>query len=207
MSSTSRTFVYIFTVGFIMFIIGSGCSFLANDRIKEVNIIEAQNMLPFQICLPVYIPEGIEMSDLVEYDDDFGSEAEVSISIFYYLPDNRKPVIAVKEWNAPGNVGRMNLRSEVVQRSALRDLLNWLTNTHEINENESQVSANYENYNHNGIDYLLVEIQQPEALQAALVRWEIEPVGYDIFSLLSGEESKRIASSVTNCISIPIATP
>lgn len=166
---------------------------------ENTTLEEAQSLLPFQICLPTYIPADLIRKELVAVEGEIKSQAEVSLRMDYVHPGDENPIVTLKEWNAPGNVGEINPHNETDRKVALKSLLTWLTDASEAEKLLDQVIANYEVYEHEGKEHLIVEIQSPDSLRSVGISWKDEPIGYQVFSHLSIEESKKVADSISNC--------
>jgi len=97
------------------------------DEIKEgITLSEAQSLLPFQICLPDYLPAGVTMSEAVRYHNEFGDPGEADISIEYYAAEDEEPVVMIYERHAPGRLSEIDLIGSTARRVAIRDLLGWM---------------------------------------------------------------------------------
>lgn len=180
---------------------------IAGETRDDLTLSEAQALLPFQICLPAYIPADLKGNDLVVVEGEIKSQAEVNLRIDYVRPGNETSIVTIKEWNAPGNVGRIDPYNETDQKVALKSLLTWLTDGSEAEKLLKQVVGNYEVYNDEGTEYLIVEIQLPDSLRSVGINWKAESVGYQVFTRLSVEEAKRVADSMSICGTVPTSTP
>ena len=172
---------------------------ITNEARQSTTLQEAQTLLPFQICLPKYIPVDLKRNELVVVEGEIKSQAEVSLRIDYVRPENETPIVTVKEWNAPGNVGKIDPSNETDRKVALNSLLTWLTNRIEAEKLLEQVIANYKVYNSEGTEGLIVEIQSPDSLRSVRISWQDDPIGYQVFARLSIEEAKKVADSISNC--------
>ena len=176
---------------------------ITNETRENTTLQEAQSLLPFQICLPTYMPVDLKRKELVVVEGEIKSQAEVNLRIDYVRPGNETPMVTIKEWNAPGNVGKIDPHNETDRKVALKSLLTWLTDRSEAEKLLEQVIVNYEVYNGEGTEHLVVEIQSPDSLQSVRISWQDDPIGYQAFTRLSVEEAKRVADSISNCGGTP----
>lgn len=176
---------------------------ITNETRENTTLAEAQAMLPFQICLPAYIPADLKRNELVVVEGEIKSQAEVNLKIDYVRPGNENPIVTIKEWNAPGNVGKIDPHNETDRKVALKSLLTWLTDRSEAEKLLEQVIVNYEVYNGAGTERLVVEIQSPDSLRSVRISWQDDPIGYQVFTRLSMEQAKRVADSISNCGGAP----
>lgn len=182
---------------------------ITGETRDNLTFSEAQALLPFQICLPTYIPSRLERNDRVVVKGEIKSQTEVNVRIDYVSPGSEKPIVTLKEFNLQGVRGRMDPYDEATRRRAIESLLAWLLDSDwdKVEKMTNEVIVGYEVYDINDIEHLVVEIQEPESLQSVRIYWQDGPVGYQVFTRLSAEEAKRVSDSMSICGTVPTSTP
>ena len=192
----------------------AGCiSPVSPDTVKEgIPLEEAQGLLPFKVCLPEFVPNGVNISETVLYHDEFGDPYESDITIDYFGGDKENAVFTIYERHGPGV--RSDFHDSTTQRVSMRRLMDWRVDWKTIEDFENQIDeldkngvVEYQIYTFDS-ERLIVEIKSPEALKATMITWRLsENVLIDVYSHLSVEETKLIANSVPNCNPVPTVTP
>ena len=175
------------------------------DTVKEnISIGEAQALLPFQICLPGYLPTGAEMRSGVRYHDEFGDPNESDVTIDYQDKEELETVLTIYERHGPPS--QLDADDNVTRNLNLEQLIAWQVGWPNVDAASEQVIATYGVYA-DGSDRLMIEITSPESLRATLVTWNLSDyVLVDIYSHLSLEETRKVAESMRDCTALPAGT-
>jgi hypothetical protein len=205
LTGVSLTFVVVSIVGCNIGII--------SDTVKEgISLEEAQELLPFQVCLPGYVPDGVKISKTVRYHAEFGDPNESDITVDYFSVDKETPVFTVYERHGPG--GKSDFHDKTTQHVSMRRLMAWQLDWETTEEFEKEIDRldrqgiiEYQVYTFDS-ERLIAEIKSPDNLKAVLITWDLsEHVLIDIYSHLSVEETKLIANSVMGCDVISTVIP
>lgn len=179
----------------------SGCRlppelFPADETREDISLEEAQSLTPFAICLPTYVPAGIEMTPRITYHADFGDPMESDVRLRYYSSDDQELVIEIYQRHRPRAVTPEELAEEV-RSFYVRELLKWATDGAEVDsETRALLTVNVTKYEDDDMARWLFEIVKPTSLHANMVSWGSAPVYYDIYTRLSTEEAKSIVRSI-----------
>ena len=64
----------------IILLLCNGC-FPGDTKMDDLSFEEAQELVPFRICRPAYVPTGLGISQVVQYHADFGDPMESDVTI------------------------------------------------------------------------------------------------------------------------------
>jgi hypothetical protein len=193
----------------ILLMIG-GCSlplFPDDDTRENIPLAEARSLAPFGICLPSYLPEGVELSPQVVYHAEGGSPDESDVRLRYYFSEDHELAIEVFQKYAPGRLANPDLDEADALEAHRRELLAWVVGWPEVDKTMSTITTNTTIYEDDKLKHGLFEIIEPVSLRANMMVWAKRPVGYAVYTRLSTEEAKQIAKSITDCMIKPTATP
>jgi hypothetical protein len=193
----------------LLLVVSAGCGTYRapiDETRDDISLAEAQNLFPVAICLPAYVPTGVEAVPHLTYHADFGDPADSELYLRYYLRDRQDLAfeIILVPWPSVRNVGLYE--SDEARQSAIRDLLGWLVGRPKVKETEPQVTTKAFRHQ-DDIERWSFEIVEPASLRANLVVWGNTPVYYRVYSRLMAEETLKIAQSIPDCTSKPGATP
>jgi len=193
----------------LLLVISVGCGTYRApiDETRDgISLAEAQNLFPVAICLPAYVPTGVEAAPRITYHADFGDPADSELYLRYYLRDHQDLAfeIILVPWPSVRNVGLYE--SKEARQSAIRDLLGWLVGRPKVKDTEPQVTTEAIKHQ-DDMERWLFEIVEPDSLRANLVVWGNSPVYYRVYSRLSAEEVMKVARSIPDCAPEPTATP
>jgi hypothetical protein len=177
----------------------NGC-FPGDTKIDDLSFEEAQELVPFRICRPAYVPTGLGISPNVRYHADFGDPMESDVTISIVDLATNEIVLEINERYAPGRLGELRDDIEKHHRVQVRDLLGWLEGWPRVDELQPQVETNHDYLlEEDGEYYLITQLTEPENLTSVMIRVAHDPVGYSVYSLLPLEEMLKVAYSLENC--------
>jgi hypothetical protein len=195
--------------------VGSACNVLlpppenlvpADEIREDISLEEAQRLFPVAICLPAYLPSGIESTPRIVYHADFGDPQDSELRLRYYRSSGNELALEVYEMPWPG-VSNVDLnKSEYTRQLAIRDLLAWMVGWPKVDEIKVQVNSQATKYR-DDLDRWLFQIIEPDSLRSNVIEWGNDPVLYRVYTRLSTDEAKRVAKSITDCMMKPTATP
>lgn len=199
----------------LLLAVGSGCDILlpppenlvpADETHENISLAEAQGLFPVAICLPTYVPAGIESTPRITYHADFGDPQDSDLRLRYYQSSGGELAIEVYQIPWPGVSNTDLNKSEYTRQLVMRDLLAWVVGWSKVDEVNAQVTTKTTKYQDN-LDRWLFEIIEPASLRANMIEWGNDPVLYRVYTHLSAEEAKQIAESITDCMIKPTTTP
>lgn len=180
---------------------------IAADEIREnISLTEAESLFPAKICLPVYMPSGIDPTPSITYHADFGDPQDSDLRLRYYRSNDQVLMMEIYQIPWPGVSRQILNESEESRQLSIRDLTAWLVGWSKVEEAKTQIRTNATKYQ-DGTEHWLFEILEPTSLRANMIEWGQDSVYYRIFSRLSVEETKKTAQSLTNCTTSPKVTP
>jgi hypothetical protein len=191
---------------------------ITDVRLQGISLEEARRRAPFPICLPEWLPEGLEGPEL-SFHAEWGAPWVADVT-FNYLHQDR-PILEIKQANLP-------LEWEDRDRKYYYDgyikfvLLKWQLGAeaaeHLLPKAESIFLGDIE---HNGRRYQVYELVNPSIYHAYWISWwkddpkfsyspPGEPDGYGIYyrilSRLSLIDTLKVAQNLENCL-YPLPTP
>jgi hypothetical protein len=184
----------------------SGCRlppelFPADETREGISLEEAQSLAPFAICLPIYIPAGIEVTPRVTYHADFGDPMESDVRLRYYSSDDQELVIEIHQQHYGPRAATPEELTEHVRGLYIRDLLDWATDGAEVDSRtRALLTVNVAKYQDDEMVRWLFEIVEPTSLYANMVSWGSAPVYYDVYTRLSTEEAKSVVRSIPDVL-------
>lgn len=120
---------------------------------QEMSLEEAQELLLFDVCLPLVIPEGLHQETLVGYQADFGDPQEGNITINFLNDENGTKVFSITEHFVPKELMRPPDNQEFDRINLRRDLLAWMVGWEDVWNLRFKVSDSYKVLRmDNGID-------------------------------------------------------
>jgi len=181
----------------------SGCRlppelFPADETREDISLEEAQSLAPFTICLPTYVPAGIEMTPRITYHADFfGDPMESEVRLRYYGSYDQELVIEIYQQHYGPRAATPDELAEAVRSFYVRELLKWATGEAEVDSRTmALLTVNVTKYQDDDTARWLFEIVKPTSLHANMVSWGNAPVYYDVYTRLSVEEAKSVVRSI-----------
>ena len=171
---------------------------------EDITMEEAQSLVTFPICVPTYIPPGIDSNLSINYlAEEVNLPEETYIRLLYTRIDDRKEVIEVIQNYTPDKELRAEFSESEVEGAKV-SLLNWmypfrffseskLEATMEQLQMEASVSTT------NGMVWWLYEIVDPSEYRSTMTKWVVNNVEFRIFSYLPAEEIKKVTLSMLEC--------
>ena len=169
----------------------------ADETRVGISLTEAQNLVPFTICLPEYLPDIVGKDAQITYHADFGDPMESDIQLRYYRRGTTEVVVEIVENHWPRASSQYKI-TEISKESSLRDLLAWIVGWKKWEEAMVQAQATF-SVDQDDPQRSLVEITDPPALRANLIEWAKDPVFYRLYTRLPTQDALQIAVSVTDC--------
>lgn len=201
-----RAKLAVFLVGIL--VASSGCSFpiFPDDETREnISLNEAQSLVPFTICIPTYLPDGVGPSPQITYHAEGGNPQESDVRLLYR--EGNELIVEVVQTHAPGRLANPNFDDPASPEAGIRELLAWRVEWPKVDEIRNEVTTDVTLYEDGDLRRSLFEILDPSSLQANMIMWGKEPVGYRLFTRLSADEAKQVAGSMSDCSPKPTGTP
>ena len=187
-----------------------GCSlplFPDDDTRENIPLSEAQSLVPFGICQPSQVPDGVESSPQVIYHAEGGSQEESDVRLRYHFMDDHELAIEVFQKYAPGRLADPDLDEADALEAHRRQLLAWVVDWPEVDKTMPAITVNTNIYEDDKLNYGLFEIIEPASLRANMIVWAKEPVGYAVYTRLPTDEAKQVVESMSDCSPNLIGTP
>jgi len=170
----------------------------------DITIEEAQGLVSFPICIPTYIPPGIDANPKINFDADAANAPEETyIRLIYKQIDNRKEVIEVIQNYTPDK-GMRAERYEFEREAAKVSLLYWMYPLRFISESKldatkEQIQMEASASKTNETVWWFFEIVNPSEYRSTMTKWVVNNVEYRIFSYLPAEEIKKVTLAMLEC--------
>ena len=164
---------------------------------EDITMEEVQSLVSFPICVPTYIPPGIDSNLSINYlAEEVNNPDDTYIRLLYTRIDYRKEVIEVIQNYTPDK-GLKAEFSESEREGAKVSLLDWMYPLRFIFESQLdaaveqiQMEANVSTTN--GTVLWLYEIIDPSEYRSTMTKWVVNNVEYRIFSYIPAEGIKKI---------------
>jgi len=180
---------------------------LPKDTLKEnITLREAQNLVSFPVCVPSYVPAGIDPQPQVIYESDAANVAEETyVRLRYKQLDAGKDILEVYQRYTPDETMKTKYPESVVE-GAEAALLNWISYPRLLSESELTVAAERAHIDANVLQtdqtvWWLYEIHDPTEYRSTMAKWIGNHVEYRILSYLPAEEIKKVTMSMLECTS------
>lgn len=187
-----------------------GCSlplFPDDDTRENIPLAEVQRLVPFEICQPSQLPDGVESSPQVVYHAEGGNPDESDVRLRYYFLENHELAIEVFQKHAPGRLATPHFNDPASPEAGIRELLAWEVGWSKMDEMRKGVTTDVTLYEDGDLERGLFEILDPPSLQANMIMWGKEPVFYRLFTRLSADKAKQVVESMSDCSPKLIGTP
>jgi hypothetical protein len=186
---------------------GCNCVFLEGfglaEEIREgISLEEAQELVPFTICLPTYLPSGIEATPHITYHADLGDPVESDVRLKYFVEGSQEPTLEIYQQHSP-RASTPETLDDSVSGFFVRELVawqvSWEAGWEEVDEISKQASVEITEHQNNDTRYWVYEILTPSSLSANLIAWGYDPVDYALYTRLPLEDAKKVAVSIPSC--------
>lgn len=171
---------------------------------EDITMEEAQSLVSFPICVPTYIPPGIDANLSINYlAEEVNIPEETYIRLLYKRIDDRKEVIEVIQNYTPDK-GMKAEDSKFEREAAKINLLNWMFPLRFFSESrldaaKKQLQMEASVSTTNGTVWWLFEIIDPDEYRSTRTKWKVNHVEYQIFSYLPAEEIKKVTLAMLEC--------
>jgi hypothetical protein len=171
---------------------------------EDITMEEAQSLVSFPICVPTYIPPGIDSNLSINYlAEEVNNPDETYIRLLYKRIDDHKEVIEVIQNYTPDKGIRAEY-SELELARAKVSLLDWMYPSRFIFESQldaakKQIQMEASVSTTSGTIWRLYEIVDPGKYRSTMTKWVVNNVEYRIFSYLPAEEIKKVTLAMLEC--------
>lgn len=175
---------------------------LVDETIENIDLGNAQELVPFVICFPEYVPPSLNNTPVITYHAEWGDPEEPEIRLKYYDYNTGDLKLEIIETHAKNFNGYKTDRSLDSQESSVRQLLYWLLvdkSTFDDIFDRIVFSGNY--YIHKDKVIWILSLDNPGEYQAIVIDLGLAPVSYKIYSKLPVDETIKIAESLLICSS------
>src|SRR5688572_174843 len=168
---------------------------------EDITMEEAQSLVSFPICVPTYIPPGIDSNLSINYlAEEVNIPEETYLRLLYKRIDDRKEVIEVIQNYTPDK-GMKAEDSKFEHEAAKINLLNWMFPLRFFSESrldaaKKQLQMEASVSTTNGTVWWLYEIVDPREYRSTMTKWVVSNIELRIFSYLPAEEIKKVTLSM-----------
>jgi|GEM_PF-6787580 hypothetical protein len=171
---------------------------------EDITMEESQSLVSFPICLPPYIPPGIDSNFSINYlAEEVNIPEETYIRLLYTRVDDREVVLEIIQNYTPDK-GMKAEYSELELARAKVSLLDWMFPLRFILESQLdaavkqiQMEANVSKTGETV--WWLYDIVDPKKYRSTMTKWIVNNVEYRIFSYLPAEEINKITLAMLEC--------
>jgi hypothetical protein len=172
---------------------GVGPNWPFNER--NISIEEAQNLAPYDICLPSWLPSGVFSTPTFSYHEDRDTmSGPPQEAIFYvsYSDSEGDTVMEFQELQFGGDPPSIRSSDFYARR-----LVRWLVGLDQAEDLEPLIVWSSSTFQENGFTYEAVEITSPTEARGSIITWQSESVGYVLYSRLTVTTTLEVAKSVS----------
>jgi len=161
-----------------------------SDHYQPSSLEEAQELAPYNICAPSYLPAEINPSPIIRYLDVWPDNS-AELIFGYNQRDTTERWVEIRQWYRPSeqyydpNIASLE-----------KSLVVWLVGWDRTEEILGEVTTDVTRYETDGVDRWLVEIVAPVSLRGSVVEWTDGKTTYRVYSVLESEETVTIANSI-----------
>lgn len=165
---------------------------------------EAQSLVVFPICIPAYIPPGVDTNPEISFVADAVNDPNArEIWLTYRGAADQKTVFEVNQRHTPYE-GMLTAPTESSSEGAKVSLLNWMFPWRffyepMLNAAKRETKIEITVIQTNQIVWWLYEIVDPRQYRSTMTQWVRNHVEYRIMSYLSAEEIKKVTLSMFEC--------
>ncbi len=178
---------------------------LPHDTVRQnITLEEAQGLVSFPICMPVYIPPEVNPKPQIIYDADAANvPQETYIRLRYQQVGSHEKIFEIYQRYTP-DAGMRISYPEMAQEGAKVNLLDWISYPKFLSEAEMEVAMTHTQMassvlQANGIVWWTYEITDPSEYRSTMTKWIKDHVEYRILSYLPAEEIEKVTLSMFEC--------
>ena len=203
----SRKGVY-FVLAMMMGLLESCWGLPTNIYRDNLTLQEAQSLVSFQICVPGYIPPGIDPNPNIinQAEGPEIIQEENYIRLQYKFTDNHKKAFEVYQRftnDKEFTLQSLDTITESIREGSKVDLLYWMAvgylSESKIRSIVEQMKIEVDVFQTKQTVWLFYEIVDPEQYRSTKTYWVTNHVEYRILAYLPAEEIKAITQSMMNC--------
>ena len=173
---------------------------LRDDWREGLSLAEAQDLVPFPICLPQYLPASLDEEFTLIYHADWGDPVEVGsdVRLRYYSADTRELAIEVYQGHTPGEIGTtaQDRSKKDGKGSYYARLLSHWALGEQYTEYLDVIDLTASLYRDDARIYWLFQDKSPVLRTITMMKWIDANITYYIYSRLPVDETKRIVRSM-----------
>jgi hypothetical protein len=196
---------------------------ITDVRLQGVSLEEARRRAPFPICLPEWLPEGLEGPEIA-FHAEWGAPWVADVTLVYRRHGESILRISQAYREAPDQDLRViphKGQLEQDARNVAYALLEWQVGSAEARKLMSQAKIYFQEIDRNEHRFEVYELLEPQEYRSVWVDWggdQLFPhpypyegappyaVFYEVYSRLSLSETFRVVENLTNCLA-PLPTP
>lgn len=182
---------------------------LPTDVLREnIALEDAQGLVSFPICIPTYIPTGIDPNPQIIYEADAANVSEETyIRLRYKRIDDQEKVFEVYQKETIHEEMKTEYTGpqlESLRGGATITLVWWIVDPKLLSESETdkimkQIRLETGFFQTDQIVWWLYEITDPREYRSNMTEWVKDHVEYRILSYLPVEEIKNVTISMIGC--------
>jgi hypothetical protein len=179
-------------------------NFPHDDLREDITMDEAQRLVPFPICVPTYILQGIDSDAQITYHSDLAGVPEGAfIRLHYESIDDQRIIFEVDEVYTQKEGMTLEVLESRVRRAEI-SLLYWMFVRQPLSEEKlelarEQVQTESSFFQTGHIVWWLYEIANPSQYRPTMTEWINNHVEYRVLSYLPAEVIKNITLSIIKC--------
>jgi hypothetical protein len=193
---------------------------MTDVRLQGISLEEARRRAPFPICLPAWLPEGLEGPEIA-FHAEWGAPWVADVTLAYRRHGESILRITQTYREAPDPAFRVMPHEgqwEQDARNVAYALLEWQVGSAKARELTGQAKIYFQEIDKNGQRFGIYELFEPREYRSIWVYWwgnQLPPpyerappygVFYGVDSRLSLSETFRVVENLTNCL-VPLPTP
>jgi len=193
--------ILLFLLAFILVIFGFALfklnEFYSSHTKRGISENDLQTLdIPYTVCLPTYLPAKLNSTPYITYSADFGDPIDSIVLLDYNLSSGDPLAIKLFYIYAP-NINKFDTNRSPDSRSTAHYWLSyWAMELHGIGVEDQPLMIADTAYTDAENTYWQFEVIEPLVLHAVLIEWIDNEIYYQLYSILSVEESQKIANSI-----------
>jgi len=180
-----------------------------DDYRDNLTLEEAQELVTFPICIPAYLPSGIDPDPQIIYDSDAANVPEETyVRLRYKSIGDRKKVLEVYQAYTNDEGLKTEYPDAVltsIYDGAKVSLVYWISDpgffisSEKIDKTVRRLQLEAKVFQTDQIVWWLYEIVAPSDYRSTMTEWIQYQVKYRILSYLSAEEIEKVTVSMLDC--------
>lgn len=173
---------------------------------KDITLEEAQSLVTFPICLPTYVPTGIDHHPQIIYDADAANvPEEIYIRLRYRSLDDQAKIFEVYQRYTPEAGMKTEYPDlETFRNSAAVVMIWWIADPKHLSVSETnkaveQTRLEAEVFKTDQTVWWLYEVIEPSEYRSTMTKWVKNHVEYRILSFMPVDEIKEVTESMMGC--------